>query len=156
MARDDEKRFTPDEIVNRLGVGYYEMLIEEYETRISNIRMGYCDSDGERARFPCRDYDQIVILCGAGLEPEVCRNPYFSRYVREITEDTCRGVKDSLARNPFSVYRYICNRSRSGIFPFYQRYVDSCQSVIHSDDGIGITVIQICNRCAVHMIGRRI
>ena len=47
MARDDEKRFTPDEIVNRLGVGYYEMLIEEYETRISNIRMGYGDSDGE-------------------------------------------------------------------------------------------------------------
>lgn len=47
MARNDEKRYTPTEIIDRLGVGYYEILIDEYETRITNILSGNGDSNGE-------------------------------------------------------------------------------------------------------------
>ena len=49
MVRYDnaEKRLTPKEIVDRLGVGYYEMLIEEYETRIGNILAGNGDKSDE-------------------------------------------------------------------------------------------------------------
>ena len=45
--RNDKKILSATEIFDRLGVGYYEILIDECETRIMNIRSGKGDTLGD-------------------------------------------------------------------------------------------------------------
>lgn len=97
MARygKDDKRLSAKEIVDRLGVGYYKILIEECQTRISNILTGRGDKSSE---YTYRDDSAFKNRAEKERKVEELR-----RQIKKY-EETIKEINDAISTINHSVY----------------------------------------------------
>lgn len=92
---DDKKQLTAKEIVDRFGVGYYEISIEEYQTRIANILAGNGDTNGE-----------VVFMSESAMKTKADRDRRVASLKKQIAacEERINEIKEAISVINHSAY----------------------------------------------------